>query len=236
MLPQDNPNLQQFIRHLTSDPNSVELVRQPLYDYILYPTAGSASPFSFFSVPQGQGLSSSANNAANPKGLADTNMQLAGALPQPQAFWIESIEVDFQPGSVATANTYTPQAPVVFNAAAAATLNAGVSDVNAVLSGGVLQLNVSNKAYYQEGPLLRFPTQKGFALDTAVAMTAAASAMFGGKMRSVGDPAMIDPGVALAAQQAFGVTIQYPTAIATPSGFNGRIGVILQGWLIRPVQ
>lgn len=237
MLPQENPGLQQFIRHLVSDPNSVEIVRQPLYDYILYPTAGSAAPLSFFTVPQGQGLSSSSSNAANAKGLADTNMQLAGALPQPQAFWIESVEVDVQPGSVNTANTYTLQPPVVFAAANAASVNAGVSDVNAILSGGVLTLSVSNKPYYQEGPLFRFPTQKGFCLDAATSSTSAtAGEVFAAKLRAVGEPAVINPGVAIAAQQAFNVSISYPTAIATPSGFNARIGVILNGWLIRPVQ
>ena len=237
MRPEDNPSLQQFVRNLVADPRSVEIIKQPLYDYLVYPTLGSASPFSFFSVPQGQGISSSSGNAANTKGIADTNMQLAGALGQPQAYWVESIEFDVQPGSVATANTYVIQVPSAFAAANAATVQAGENDVNAILSGGVLQFSVSNKDYYTEGPLLRFPTQRGFALDAAVATTSAtAGEVVKAKLRSVGAMCEIDPGVSIAAQQPFGVRVSFPTAIATPSGFNARIGVILNGWLIRPVQ
>ena len=60
-------------------------------------------------LPLGQGLSASPGNANAVKALADTNMQMAGALPAPQGFWIQSIEVDVQPGSSTTANTYAIQ-------------------------------------------------------------------------------------------------------------------------------
>lgn len=237
MTPNTYPSLEQFISNMVAAKGKVEIIQQPLYDYLLYPTAGSNAPMSFFTVPIGQGLSSSAGNAANPKGLSDTNMQIAGSLPSPQAFWVEGIEVDLQPGSVATANTYTPQVPSAFAVAAAATVQAGENDVSNVLSGGVLSLNISNKAYYQEGPLLRFPPQKGFVLDAAVASNSATvGETVKAKIRSAGELCTINPGLAIVANQAFNVTIQFPAAIATPSGFNGRIGVILRGWSIRPVQ
>jgi hypothetical protein len=34
----------------------------------------------------------------------------------------------------------------------------------------------------------------------------------------------------------FEVLIRYPAAVATPSGFNGRIGVILDGYFMRASQ
>lgn len=235
---QQYPSLEQFRAHLvTVMGGPVEVIWQPLYDYLLYPTAGSAAPFKFFSVPEGQGISSSSANAANPKGLADTNMKLAGALGQPEAFWIESIEFDVQPGSVSTANTYTVQIPAAFAAANAAAVQAGAHDVNAVLSGGFLQLNVSNKQYYQEGPLLRFPPTKGFVFDVALGTTSAtAGEVVKEKLRAGGSTCVINPGIAIMAQQPFNVSVTYPTAIATPSGFNARIGVILNGYLLRPLQ
>lgn len=238
MRPNLSPDLQQFIDHMTPAAGAVDLIRQPLYDYQLYPTAGIGGNLAFFSTPIGQGASSSSGNAANTKGITDTNMKLAGALGQPEAFWIESIEVDFQPGSVATAATYTIQVPSAFNATAAATVQAGENDVNAVLSGGALTLTVSNKPYYTEGPLLRFPPQCGFCLDAAVASNAAVATgeVVKAKLRAIGAPCVIQPGVGLLAQQPFNVNLTWPVAIATPSGFNGRIGVILNGWLIRPVQ
>lgn len=234
---QKYPTLKQFAAHLVTVMGKVEVVRQPLYDYNLYPTAGSTQPFLFFSVPAGQGISSSSGNAANPKGLADTNMQNAGLLPTPQAFWCDGIQFDFQPGSVATANTYTIQPPVASVAAAAATVQAGENDVSNVLSGGVLSLSISNKIYYQEGPLFRFPPSTSFKLDAAVASNSATAVeSLKAKLAARGDPVKIDPGLGIMSTQAFGVQIQFPAAIATPSGFNARMGVMLTGWLFRPVQ
>lgn len=237
LLPQQYPTLDQFAANMVTQIGKVELIRQPLYDFQLYPTAGSAAPFNFFSVPQGQGISSSTGNVANPKGLSDTNMQLAGTLPAPQAYWLEGIEVDFQPGSSAAANTFVSQIPTQFAAANAATVQSGENDASNVYGGGVVQLNISNKPYYQEGPLYRFPSRTALALDAAIGTTSAtAGALTKAKIRNVGEPNRLDPGLALLTSQFFGVTITFPTAIATPSGFNGRIGVILTGWLFRPVQ
>lgn len=234
---QQYPTLQQFAANLTATLGKVEVIRQPLYDYILYPTAGSAAPLQFFAIPIGQGVSSSSGNVANPKGLADTNMQLQGQLAAPQAFWCDGIEVDFQPGSSAAANTFVTQNPTIFNAAAAAAVQAGELDSNAVLSGGFLDFQISNKSYYTEGPLYRFPPKAALALESAVTATVAAGTVYGkAKIRALGDPVQLNPGFGIMSSQAFNCRVTYPTAIATPSGFNGRIGVVLNGWTFRPVQ
>lgn len=234
---QQYPNLTQFADHMVAVMGKVEVVRQPLYDYILYPTAGSAQPFLFFSVPAGQGLSSSSANAANPKGTADTNLQNAGLLPSPQAFWVDGIEFDFQPGSVATANTYTLLPPGSAVAAAAATVQNGENDVSNVLSGGVLSLSISNKIYYIEGPLFRFPHSTHIKLDSALANNSATAVeVLKSTLDAKGDTVKLDPGLGIMSTQAFGAQVQFPAAIATPSGFNARMGVILTGWQFRPVQ
>lgn len=236
-LPQNYPSLDQFAANIVAEVGKVEIIRQPLYDYILYPTAGSAAPFLFFTTAQGGGVSSSTGNAANAKGISDTNLQQAGLLPSPQAFWIEGIEFDVQPGSSAAANTYAVQVPSAFAVAAATGLQAGAHDVNAILCGGVLDLRISSKSYYQRGPMYAFPPAKYFSLDASVATTSATvGEIVKEKMRADGDPVMLDPGLGIAPMQSFGVSVVYPTAIATPSGFNARIGCILNGWLFRPVQ
>lgn len=242
MLPQRYPGLQQFADNLTAALGKVEVIRQPIYDFILYPTAGSAAPLQFFTIPIGQGISSSSGNVANPKGLTDTNMQLAGQLAAPQAFWCDGIEVDVQPGSSGAANTFVLQPPSSFLAVQTAGQQAGAQDVHAITGGGVLDFRISNKNYYQEGPLYRFPTRAARALESSIgaASLGGAGTNTGTKtyenMRVVGDPVRLDPGFGIMSSQAFGVSITYPVAIATPSGFNARIGVILNGWTFRPVQ
>lgn len=235
-LPQAYPTMSQFADFMSKQYGTIEVVAQPLYDYILYPTAGSAAPFQFFQNPIGQALSSSSGNVANPKGLADTNLQLAGQLPSPQAFWCTGIEVDIQAGSSAGANAFVLIAPAIFAAAAATTVQAGAHDVNAIASGGVLQFRISNKDYYTEGPLYRFPPTRGKSLQVSVASNSATVGEVAKELMSVvGEPVSLDPGFAIGAGQSFGVTITYPTAIATAAN-NARVGVILRGYVFRPVQ
>lgn len=234
---QDYPSLEQFTDNLVAALGKIEIVRQPLYDYILYPTAGSAQPFNFFTVPAGQGISSSPGNVANVKGDTDTNMQLAGVLPAPQAYWVDGIEFEAHPGSTAAANSYIIQIPTNAPAAAASTAQAGANDINAILSGGALTLNISNKTYYTEGPLLRFPSRETLDLQVAIANNSATAVLaLKEKMNSAGEPCTLDPGIGIGSSQAFNVQVNYPVTQATPSGFNARIGVILNGWIFRPVQ
>lgn len=238
MIDRNSPDFNDFLRNIVNDPKKAEITRQSVYDFLLYPTAGQTAPFVFFSQQQGQGISSSSGNAANTKGLADTNMTLSGQLSVPNWFLCDGIEVDFQPGSVSTANTYTIQPPSGFNTDDAATVQAGEADVNAVLSGGVCQLIMNSKAYFVGTPLLMIPPSRGFVLDVALGNISATTPGLSvkAKMRSAGMPQIIDPPLTFEPGVNFSVPIQYPAAIATPSGFNGRLGVLLQGWMVRPLQ
>jgi hypothetical protein len=233
---QNFPSLADFRSFMVNQLGSVEVIRQSLYDTQLYPTAGQTR-LAFFQLPIGQGLSASPGNANAAKALTDTNMQLGGQLPAPQGFWIQSVEVDFQPGSVNTANTFTIQPPTLTAAAAGVGIQCGEHDVNNFYNAGALALNIGQKVYLQEAPLLWFPPKCRFELDTAVAQNSATTTLWGKvKMKAGGRPYILDPGLALMTSQNFDITLTWPVVVATPSGFNGAVRVILDGWLFRAVQ
>jgi len=233
---QNFPTLSDFRAYMVNRLGDVEVVKQSLYDTQLYPTAG-LTRLAFFQLPIGQGLSASPGNANATKALTDTNMQLGGQLPAPQGFWISSVEVDFQPGSSAAANTFAIQPPTFTNAVAAITVQAGENDVSNFYTSGALALNIGQKVYLQEAPLLWFPPKCRFELDVAIAQNSATTTEWGkAKMKAGGRPYIIDPGLPLMTSQNFDVTLTWPVVVATPSGFNGAIRVILDGWLFRAVQ
>jgi len=239
-LPNSNaPSLEEIKNYAVNRPGSAEVIGQSLYDFQIYPTAG-ATRFSFFQLPQGQGLSASPGNANAVKGLADTNMESAGQLPAPKAFLVTSIEVSFEAGTVATANTFTPQGPFSFHntPSAAVPLSGGaLNDVHAVLAAGWLELFIGSKPFLDEAKLSRFPLKADLGIDgTAIALSTANSGQVAAWGKSMGRPYPIDPPLLLVPNQNFVVTLNYPVARATPSGFNGRIGVILDGYLYRNAQ
>lgn len=230
------PSLETFRQNVVARIGEVEVIKQTLYDTVVYPTAGAVT-IPFFQNPIGQGLSASPGNAAAAKALSDTNLTLGGQLPAPQAFLIASIEVDFQPGSSAAANTFAIQPPSGFNAAAAAAVQAGEADVNAFYTGGSLTLTIGTKPYLQEAALLRFPPKARFELDAAVASNSATvGEVLMAKLKAGGRPYQLDPMLGLMTSMNFNVTLNWPVAVATPSGFNGAARVILDGWLFRAVQ
>jgi hypothetical protein len=231
------PTAADFNSRRVTNPSQSEVVRQRLYDYQLYPTAGSTQ-FAFFQQPIGQGLTSSlGGTVGSGKTQWDTNMELGGTLPSGKAFLIESIEVVFFPGSVSTSNTYTPIKPLEFNATAAATVGGQLADVNSFYQSGMLELNILSKNYLRETPLIAFPPKTQFNLDVGIASNSATTAVnVAENMRAAGRPYYIDPTIALQPAVNFEVLIRFPAAVATPSGFNGRVGVILDGYFMRASQ
>jgi hypothetical protein len=233
------PTAADFNSRRVTNPSQSEIVRQRFYDYQLYPTAGSTQ-FTFFSAPVGQGLTSALGGTAGAsKTLWDTNLELPNTLPSGKAFMIESIEVLFYPGSVSTANTYTLASPVVFNAAASAATLAQLADVNSFYQSGMLELNILSKNYLRETPMIAFPPKTNFALDVAVASAgtnAAPNVVAAVNGRAAGRPYYISPEIALQPAVNFEVVIKYPSAVTTPSGFNARVAVILDGYFMRASQ
>lgn len=231
------PTAADFNARRVTNPSQSEIVRQRFYDYQLYATAGTTQ-LSFFSAPVGQGLTTAlGGTAGTSKTLWDTNLELPNTLPSGKAFMIESIEVLFFPGSVSTANTYTVASPAVFNATASAAVQSQLADVNSFYQSGMLELNILSKNYLRETPLIAFPPKANFNLDAALASNSATTALNGAlNMRAAGRPYYIEPTIALQPAVNFEVILRWPGAVATPSGFNARVGVILDGYFMRASQ
>ncbi len=216
--------------------DATEGIRQSLYDFLIYPTAGQTQ-FTFFQQPQGGGLSSHPLNTNNVKGIWDTNMEAAGQLPNPKRFLVESVEVLFEPGSVAAANTFVTVSPIAFAVAAAGTVGAFISDINLIRQVGTVGLFIGSKYYLRESPIGRFPPKVRPELTaTAATNSATVGEIFAGTLKQVGRPYFIEPAIFLESTQNFQVDIVFPAAQPTPSGFNGRIGVVLDGYLYRNSQ
>lgn len=229
------PSLAQ-VKQYSVTGQGIEGIRQSLYDHLLYPTAGQTQ-FNFFQAPRGQGLTSALGGVVGtPKSIQDTNMDLAGQLPSGKGFCVTSIEVPFYAGSVNTANTYTPAIPAIFNATAAAALEAQLTDINSFYQSGSLQLYIASKVCLEEAPLMRFPPKCALNFDGSISMagTNAQPAGFGfvsGK--AAGRPYMIEPPIYFEPNVNFVVSLNFPAAVATPSGFNARVGVIMDGYFYR---
>lgn len=212
---------------------NMEVIRQPLYDTALYPTAGMTT-LPFFQTAVGGGLSGQPGNANVTKGAADTNMQTGGSLPQPQGFFATSLQVNFRPGAVATANTFTNQVPAAFAAANAATVQSGAHDAFAFYRYGNVLFQVNGKTYLQDGPLSKFPPPTTLELQAAIGTTSAtAGEVVKDNAVIRGDVYKLAPGIAIQSGVNFTLSLNWAAAVATPSGFNGVVTVTLDGYLFR---
>ena len=229
------PTAADFNARRVTNPGQSEIIRQRLYDYQLYANAGTTQ-LSFFQQPVGSGLTTAIGGTVGAvKTLFDTNMTLGGTLPSGQAYMVESIEVVFFPGSVTTANTYTPIGMSTFAATSAAAVAGAANDVNTFYQSGLLEFNILSKNYLRETPLLAFPPKANFALDAALASNSATTAEVAlTQARAAGRPYYIDPSISLQPAVNFEVVIRFPAAVALT--FNARVGVILDGYFMRASQ
>lgn len=200
-----------------------EVTRQSLYDFQTYASAGQTS-LTFFQVPIGQ----------SGKTIADTNLELAGQLPAPKYFVVESIEIYLFPADAPVS--------VVNGTAVSATITNYANDVDAVAQSGSLDFFIGSKSYLQEAPLGRFPpkarlhTEFGYALQTKQAIAADDGAQVSGDYAAMaGRPYFLDPyKILLAPTQNFNVKLIWPAAVSI-SG-DARIGVVMDGVLFRLSQ
>ena len=203
--------------------DSVEGVRQNLYDFQDYAAAGQTS-LKFFQIPQGQGV----GIGGGVKTLEDTNMELAGNLPNPKAFLMQGIEVLFFPAG----------APM--SIATAATAKNMTNDMWALCKRGWLELYISSKAYLQEAPLAKFPARNFMRVDSALAVAntnATAISQLAMELPTMsGAPYKVMPPITLRPTMNFNVSLNWTTAVAMPSNSIARIGVNLTGLLYRNGQ
>ena len=228
---------QDFQLGRVTNPGQSEIIRQSLYDMQIYPAAGS-NQLTFFQAPLGQGLTSALGaTAGTTKTTADTNMVLGGNLPNGQEYLVESIEVTFYPGSVSTANTFTIDTVTFFLVAASAVPTAQIDDVSAFYQSGVLEFNVLAKNYLRETPLMRFPPKCYLDVAGAISSNSATVAEVGfAAAHAAGRPYYVEPRIDLLPAMNFDVTLRWPGLVPTTSTFNGRAGVILDGYLLRASQ
>jgi hypothetical protein len=224
-------------RYRVTDPNQSTQVWQPLYDFQLYPLAGQQE-FLFFQNGVGSGKTTAPGAVAgSAKTFADTNMQSNGSLPSGNEFLAQAIEVYFFPGSVTTADTYTP-AKLTTDATAAllAASVSAVNDVSQFYNEGLFEFRVLDNVLLRETCLRNFPPSTWIELDSAVATTNATLSLAAFNARPKGDPYFLSTPISLQPTVNFSVKISYPAARALPSGFNARMGIKLWGHMLRASQ
>lgn len=219
------------------NPLKTNVLRQRLYDFQLYATAGVAQ-MTFFAIAQGAGVTSSLGAVVGSvKTYADTNMDQGGALPKGKSYLAESIEVIFEPGGSAAASTFIQATPNFFNAVAALAILAQLADINALRVSGWLELFAGSTTWLWEAPLGTFPPKVRLDMDAAIASNSATTAEVGAVAAKFGGrPYYLEPAITLDGQMNFAVYLKWPGAVATPSGFNGRIGVVFDGVMYRNSQ
>lgn len=206
------PTLAELQQFNVNRPDQVEVVAASLYDFQTYAQAGQTS-LQFFQIPKGQ----------SSKTFADTNMTLAGSLPAPISFLVQTIEIYFFPGNT------------VGSTAAAAAAPANWNDTWLVGKSGWLELFIGSKPYLDEAPLMKFPPRSGLGGVSGIAGTYAAGtfmmvdyASFAGPCYELASPILLVP------TQNFSVTLNWASAQAV--AVAGRIGVNLGGLMYRNSQ
>lgn len=213
-----------------------EKVRQPLYDFTEYAAAGQFQ-LTFFQLPRGQGITRHPfDTAGGVKGAADTNMSSSGAMPQPQKFLAESIEVHFYP-KYEVGSAAAPASIGSITAAAAAAGEPDFSnDVYTFYKSGSLRFHVGSKTNVEMAPLGYFPpkTRLNVFADVSVNSAVGPDTAASDYACAVGRPFVLDPPVLLEPNQNFIVELNWPTL--TPLSAVARVGVIMDGILIRNPQ
>lgn len=211
--------------HAVTVPGKKDELYAPLYDSANYLTAGQTT-LNFFSLPIGQGVTT-APGAGGTKTEADTNLTNGNILPRDNSFFITGVEVQVYPGV----------SPGVGGAADAV---AGMfwNDVYAIGKSGWLKLKIGGRDYVIDGPLMNFPSTAGLGGAAAVATnltTGAATFAQINYARFVGQPYTV-VGLWIVPNQNFSVSLNWPAAVATPSGTTTRVFVRLRGRFTRSAQ
>jgi hypothetical protein len=217
-----------------------QAIRWQWYSYITYPSAGSTE-LNFFGQVAGQaGVT-----------LQDTNLPKAGSFGQ-RPFQLKSISTDIQIASNDVDG---------FTRANQATLDtrALASDfLGGFVQAGVLRFSVGARPFATIVKPFQYAPPPGSPLDydntyvnqiSAVPVPAAGAAQVVGvpwitqtKMRS--NVYFVDPNILIEAEQQFNVSLQFPSGIVPVLATNVvndstnplKVGVILDGLLLRPVQ
>ena len=224
-----------------------QVIRQAFYDYVSFPAATSSSTIntalSFFSTP----LGGQDPNSSTTKTTEDTNMLQQAQFGQ-QYFVVEQLRTHLfllpkarQNATVAATTTYTYDQEVIMAA------------LKSVMGTGVLTFNIGQKLYFDiQQPFRTCPP--GFGLgqvippwDYVVANAANSGAnanVFVQQSCNLDDVYTLTPPQLIEPAQTFQITLAYPdlgynfyhTLDAAAQNANVKAGVILDGYLARPMQ
>lgn len=227
----------QLLNHRVGVPGQSDVIWQPLYDFQAYPSAGSLN-LTFYTAPQGNGVSSAPYAGAVAKSRHDTNMTVQGQLTKGNEFYMTGIETLFYPG----VNNATDTPFDVFpgrGSVALASVGQFVNDMWALGMSGLLEFTVgTDRPYVQDGPLIMFPPTTRIALATAVATTNDCDSTATSVVEEItyaawsGEPYSLVP-LYIESNQSFNAALKWPAVVPTPSGTIGRIGIRARGYLIR---
>jgi hypothetical protein len=217
-----------------------QAIRWQWYSYVTYPTAG-ASELNFFGQVAGQaGVT-----------LQDTNLPKAGSFGQTH-FQLKSISTDIQ-----IRNNDVDGFTLANGVADTLDTFALASDfLNGFVQAGVLEFSVGARPFatipkpfmYAPPPGSPNDYDNSYANQITAVPTAGTSQVVGlpwvtqTKMRS--NVYFVDPNILIEAEQQFNVKLSYPsgllpviaTGVANDSTNPLKVGVILDGLLLRPVQ
>lgn len=216
--------------HRVGVPGTKDVIWNPLYDFIAYPSGGSQL-FSFYSNPQGQGTSSTPGAGAVAKQVTDTNLTIGNQLTRGNEFYAIRSESLFYPG---VSNAALPLTVLPGRANVPTTVGIFVNDVWSIGNGGIKTLKIgTDRVYIQDGPLQMFPPVTRLAMQAALAGNAITTA--GQEIAYSawsGEPYTIVP-IYIESNQQFTLQVVFPTVIPTPSTQIARLGDRLGGYLIR---
>jgi len=217
-----------------------QAIRWQWYSYVTYPSAGTTE-LNFFGQVAGQaGVT-----------LQDTNLPKAGSFGQTH-FQLKSISTDIQINSNDVDGfTRANQASIDTRALASDFLGGFVQ-------AGVLRFNVGARPFATIVKPFQYAPPPGSPLDydnTFVNQISAAPVPAAGASDVVGVPWVtqtkirnnvyfVDPNILIEAEQQFNVSLQFPsgavpvlaTNVVNDSSNPLKVGVILDGLLLRPVQ
>lgn len=207
------PDQKDLAKYAVNRAGQTEANTQSLYDSATYAAAGQTQ-LMFFQTPMGQ----------SGKTRGDTNMELAGQLPNPKRFLLQSIELLFLPGGT------------IGSISAAAAASTFMDDVYSFAKNGWLELFIGSKSYLIEAPLGRFPAKTQLRTESSVTTTVAGDQVQNAYAAMIGRPYMLKAPILLEPTQNFSVSLNWPAAVATPSTVAAKVFCILDGILYRLSQ
>lgn len=184
-----------------------DTIAEPRYDTVALPAAGSVQ-LTFFALPLGQGVTAF---GAGTKTYADTNMELAGQLPNPYTFTIMGFRLAFP-------------------------WNVPAADLVLAINGAVFSLFIGAKPFLRV-PARTIPSGNGAFISTNAGSTAAAnvSSATSGWPHMANGFAIGRKPLVLTPTENFQVTLSWPGGLQV-IGAQTFITIYLDGVLRRGAQ